>query len=86
MAYFNSLFKKKKDKFGTLVALCFLVIFLIWKAIIESGHLLFYTVCLILWIIIYFIIEWINKKNQNKPASLWKFYSNKYPIFSSKMN
>lgn len=80
MKTFNWLSKKKKnDKWWILVALSLIAIFLIWKAIIESGHILFCIICLILWIIAYFSFEYIQKKMIEKPASLW-VYSKKYPI------
>jgi len=71
--------KKKNDKWWILVALSLLTIFLIWKAIIDSGHLLFCVVSLILWVVAYFSFEYIQKKRVLKPASLWVF-SKKYPI------
>lgn len=71
--------KKKNDKWWILVALSLIVIFLICKAIIDSGHVLFCIICLILWIVAYFVFEYIQKKRLEKPASLW-VYLKKYPI------
>lgn len=71
--------KKKNDKRWVLVAFTLLTIFLIWKAIIDSGHLLFCIISLILWVAVYFFYDYIQKKNVLKPASLW-VYSKKYPI------
>lgn len=71
---------KKDDKWSTLAALSLITIFFIWRAIIDSGHLLFYFWCLILWIIVYKYFEYVQKKRLNKPASLWKVYKKKYPI------
>lgn len=62
-----------------MIALTLITIFFIWKAIIESGHLLFYIICIILWIIAYFSFQYIQKKMISRPASLW-IYSKKYPI------
>ena len=71
---------KKNNSWWILVSIILLVIFFIWKAIIESGHLFFYILCLILWIALYFFIEYLQKKKISKPASLWRIYSKKYPI------
>lgn len=80
MVYFNWLRKKRDNKWQVLVAISLLTIFFIWKAIIQSWHLIFYIVCLILWIVAYSIFEYIQKKMLAKPASLWKVYAKKYPI------
>ena len=72
--------KRKDDKWKVLVVLSLLVIFLIWKAIIESGHLLYYIVFLVLWVAVYYFFEFIQKRKITKPASLWKAYAKKYPI------
>lgn len=80
MKNFYWLTKEKYDGWWGLVALSIFIIFLIWKAVIESWHLLFYVACIVIWIIIYFIFNRVQKKTKNKPASLWKLYSKKYPI------
>ena len=84
MWYFNLFSKKNKgnwnDKLNFLIALSIVVIFLIWNAVIKSGHLFLYIVCLVLWIAIYYTFEFIQKKKLTKPASLWKVYAEKYPI------
>lgn len=72
--------KEKYDWWWGLVALSIFTIFFICKAIIWSGHLLFYITCLIIWIVIYFVFNQVQKKIKNKPASLWKIYAKKYPI------
>ena len=71
---------KQSDKWSTLAALSLITIFFIWRAIVESGHLLFYFICLILWIVVYYYFEYVQKKRLNKPASLWEVYAKKYPI------
>ena len=77
---FSYLSKEKNDKLEVLLILFLLTIFLIWKAIVESGHLLFYIACFILWIIAYFSFKFIHKKMVSKPASLGRDYAKKYPI------
>ena len=72
--------KNNNDKLWTLIVLSLFIIFLIIKAIIESGYLLFYIICWVLWVVLYFSFIWIQKKKISKPASLWKVYSKKYPI------
>ena len=72
--------KKNNDGWNLLVALSLLVVLFVWKSIIDSGHLIFYIVCLVLWIILYYTIEFLQRKRLTKPASLWKVYSKKYPI------
>ena len=72
--------RKDNDKWDGLIALFLFAIFLIWRAIINSGHLLLFVVCLIAWIVLYYAIEYIQKKKVAKPASLWKEYEKKYPI------
>ena len=72
--------KKKNDKWWILVALSLLTIFLIWKAIIDSGHLLFCVVsffgCMnITDVFIKFIIFHISIK-----FHVSQFFSKKYPI------
>lgn len=77
-----SLFIKKRNNDGwkTLVAFSLIAIFLIWKAIIDSWHLIFYIVCLVIWVALYYFLEKLQAKKVSKPASLWKVYSKKYPI------
>ena len=77
-----SLFVKKRNNDGwkTLVAFSLIAIFLIWKAIIDSWHLIFYIVCLVIWVALYYFLEKLQAKKVSKPASLWKVYSKKYPI------
>ena len=77
-----SLFIKKRNNDGwkTLVAFSLIAIFLIWKAIIDSWHLIFYIVCLVIWVSLYYFLEKLQAKKVSKPASLWKVYSKKYPI------
>ena len=79
MESFSWFSKKKNDKWWILVALSLISIFLIWKAIIDSGHILFCIICLILWVVAYFSFGYIHKKMVERPASLW-IYSKKYPI------
>ena len=74
-------YSKKKDGWWQLsVALCLITILFIWKAIIESWHLLFCIVCLVLWVSAYYLFLYLQKKSLSRPASLWKVYSKKYPI------
>ena len=80
MEYSKWYSNENRDNFWILVALSLLVIFFIWKAIIQSWHLLFCIVCLILWIIVYFSFEYMRKKSKTKLASLWKNFEKKYPI------
>lgn len=81
MKTFNWYIKQTgNDGWKTLIFLSLIVILLIWKAIIDSGHLFFYIISLILWIFLYYFIEFLQKKKLTKPASLWKIYSKKYPI------
>ena len=77
-----SLFIKKRNNDGwkTLVAFSLIAIFLIWKAIIDSWHLIFYIVFLVIWVALYYFLEKLQAKKVSKPASLWKVYSKKYPI------
>ena len=77
-----SLFVKKRNNDGwkTLVTFSLIAVLLIWKAIIDSWHIFFYIVCLALWIILYYSIDFIQKRKITKPASLWKEYLKKYPI------
>jgi len=79
MESFSWFSKKKNDKWWILVALSLISIFLIWKEIIDSGHILFCIICLILWVVAYFSFGYIHKKMVERPASLW-IYSKKYPI------
>jgi len=72
--------KRNNDKWWILVALSLLTIFFIWKSIIDSGHLFFYIACIILWIVVYFSFQYIQKKIITKPASLWETFKKKYPI------
>jgi len=72
--------KKNNDKRLTLIVLSLLTIFFIWKAIIESGHLLSCIIFLILWVVAYFSFEYIQKSRILRPASLWSTYAKKYPI------
>ena len=77
-----NLFVKKRNNDGwkILVIFSLIAIFLILKAIINSGHLIFYIVCLIMWGVLYYFLESLQAKKVSKPASLWKLYSKKYPI------
>ena len=77
LAWFSK--KKENDKWWVLVSLSLLTIFFMWKSIIESGHLLFYIICIVLWIVAYFSFKYLQKKRISQPASLWVF-SKKYPI------
>lgn len=80
MGGFNLFSRKEKNNFWTLVLLLLFVVFLIGKAIVESGHLLFYIICLVLWIIVYFVFLKLEKFVQSRPTSLWREYEKKYLI------
>ena len=71
---------KKKDNWWSIVGLIIFSILLIFNSIIKSGHLPFFIMCLLSWTAIYFIFNWREKKNRDKPASLWKKFEKKYPI------
>lgn len=73
-------FSKNNNKYKLLVALSLVAIFFIWKAIIQSGHLLFYFICLVISVIVYFSFKYLQKKKLTRPASLWKIYAEKFPI------
>lgn len=80
MEIFDRFKKKENNEWQSLVTLFLIVVLLIWKSIIDSGHLIFYIVCLVLWVVLYYLFGFIQKKNISKPASLWGIYSMKYPI------
>jgi len=80
MTNFNWYSRKQKYKWLALIILLLLIIFFVWKAIIKSDHLVFYIVCLALWIVLYYCIQFLKKKKISSPASLWRKYSKKYPV------
>ena len=76
---FGELLSKKKN-WWALLWLALLVILVVWKEIIKSGHLLFCVISITVWILIYFAFDWLEKFMIAKPAHLWKSYEKKYPI------
>lgn len=72
--------RKNDNRWHILVVLFLLAIIFIWKTIIKSWHLIFYIICLVLWIFAYVFFQFMQKKMVLKPASLWKVYQKKYPI------
>ena len=80
MQNFYGLMRKKKDNWWTMIGLAVLFLLLFLNSIIKSGHLLFFVLCLLSWIFIYFIFNRREKKNRDKPASLWRDFLKKYPI------
>ena len=79
MKYFNSK-NNKKNQLWAIIILFVCSIFLVWKDIIESWHLIHSVIIAILLILGYFIYKWIEKKKKEKPVSLWKDFQKKYPI------
>ena len=71
---------KKKDNRWAVVGLIVFCILVIWNSIVKSGNLLFYIIWLLLWISIYSIFDWLERRSTSRPASLWKDFKKKYPI------
>lgn len=80
MGNYSWYMREKDEWIWPLSVLLLIAVFLIWNEVIESGHLLFYIVCLILWIALYYIFWIAKKKIISRPASLWRAYKYKYPI------
>ncbi len=80
MQNFDWLFPKKNNDSWALIGLVIFFVLFVIKSVIESDNLPFYILCLLWWLFVYFILNWREKKNKSRPASLWKIFEKKYPI------
>ena len=80
MLYLSWFRNKEDDNWHIQLLFLLFIVFFILKAILQSWHLLFYVICLISWIVVYYVFGFLQKKILSRPASLWKAYAKKYPI------
>ena len=76
----NWLFSKKNSNSWALIGLIIFLVLFVIKSVIESDNFPFYILCFLWWLFVYFILNWLEKSNKGRPASLWKIFEKKYPI------